>query len=76
MPANILEEHGLFWWSDEKVPNRQFAPDSPVPGALRVSEEGRIELEFDGFCRTNTVPGRSSPNRVRHYLRTEIDYAA
>jgi ApeA N-terminal domain 1 len=49
MLANILEEHGLFWWGDEKVPDRQFAPDSCVAGTLRISEEGRIELELDGM---------------------------
>jgi hypothetical protein len=56
MPANILEEHGLFWWSDESVPESQFAPDSAVAGALRISDEGRIELELDGV-----LPNKHGP---------------
>src|ERR1700733_10328308 len=56
MQGNILDEHGFFWWSDEKVPIRQFAPDSCVAGTLRVNEEGFIELELDG-----TLPHKHGP---------------
>jgi ApeA N-terminal domain 1 len=45
---NILDERGLFWWHDEPLPDRQFAPDSCVPGHLIIDEHGLSHLELDG----------------------------
>jgi hypothetical protein len=45
----VLEERGLFWWHHEAIPPRQFAPDSCVPGLLRVDDDGRSTLELDGY---------------------------
>lgn len=52
----ILEERGLFWWGDEAVPARQFAPDSSVPGLLKIDDDGRTSLELDGF-----LPNKHGP---------------
>jgi hypothetical protein len=49
MKANILEEQGIFWWSDEPVPEGHFAPDSSVSGVLRIDEDGRVLLELYGL---------------------------
>jgi hypothetical protein len=46
--VTILDERGLFWWHHEPIPERQFAPDSYVPGLLRIDDDGRITLELDG----------------------------
>ncbi len=45
----ILEERGRFWWSDEPVPNGQFAPDESITGLLTIDEDGYISLELDGY---------------------------
>ena len=37
----ILEERGLFWWADEPVPEKQFAPDSALPGFSPSATTGR-----------------------------------
>ena len=44
-----LEERGLFWWHHEVIPDRHFAPDSCVPGLLKIDDDGRITLELDGY---------------------------
>ena len=43
-----LEERGLFWWHHEPIPDRHFAPDTSVPGLLKIDDDGRIALELDG----------------------------
>jgi hypothetical protein len=45
----ILEERGLFWWADDPIPERQFAPDSCVSGLLRIDDSGSSFLELDGY---------------------------
>ena len=45
----ILEERGLFWWADEPVPEKQFAPDSCLAGLLTISDDGQTRLELDGY---------------------------
>ena len=45
----IFEERGLFWWADEAVPEKQFAPDSCVAGLLIIGDDGRTRLELDGY---------------------------
>ncbi|HZL29733.1 MAG TPA: HEPN domain-containing protein [Pseudolabrys sp.] len=52
----ILEERGLFWWGDEPIPDRQFAPDSSVVGLLKIENDGRISLELDGY-----LPNKHGP---------------
>lgn len=56
---HIVEEHGIFWWSDEIVPDGHFAPDSAVSGILRIDEDGRIQLELNG-----TLPRPRGPLAV------------
>jgi hypothetical protein len=45
----ILEERGRFWWSDEPVPDGQFAPDESITGLLTIDEDGHISLELDSY---------------------------
>jgi hypothetical protein len=45
----VLEERGLFWWSDEPVPDGHFAPNGSIAGLLTISDDGRISLELDGY---------------------------
>jgi ApeA N-terminal domain 1 len=45
----IFEERGLFWWADEAVPEKQFAPDSCVAGLLIIGDDGQTRLELDGY---------------------------
>jgi hypothetical protein len=44
----ILEEHGLFWWHDQIVPDHHFAPDTAIGGLLKIDDDGRIILELHG----------------------------
>jgi hypothetical protein len=44
----VLEERGLFWLSDQLVPDGQFAPDGSVTGLLSVDDDGYVSLELDG----------------------------
>jgi hypothetical protein len=50
---NIIEERGFFWWSDEPVPGRCYAPDAHVVGVLTIDGSGGISLKLDGL-----MPGR------------------
>jgi hypothetical protein len=43
----VLEERGLFWLSDEPVPDGQFAPNTSITGLLTVDDNGFISLELD-----------------------------
>jgi hypothetical protein len=52
----LLEERGLFWWHDEPIPNRHFAPDSAVAGLLKIGNDGRITLELDRFLPNEKGP--------------------
>jgi hypothetical protein len=52
----VLEERGVFWWHDEPVPDRQFAPDSCVAGLLKIDGDGRITLELDGYLLRDRGP--------------------
>jgi ApeA N-terminal domain 1 len=45
----VLEERGFFWWSDEQLPENQFAPDGSIPGLLTIDDDGRITLELDSY---------------------------
>jgi hypothetical protein len=46
--APILQEHGLFWWNEEPLPDRHFAPPSAVGGLLTIEAE-HISLKLDGL---------------------------
>lgn len=56
---SILDERGLFWWHDEPLADRQFAPDSAVTGHLIIDEHGVARLELDGVLLIGGKP--SSP---------------
>ncbi len=45
----VIEEHGYFWWSTEKVPEGHFAPKNAVPGYLEIADNGIVKLELHGF---------------------------
>jgi len=52
----LVQERGIFWWADEAVPPDQFTPDSAINGDLRISYEGKITIDLDGFLTPGTHP--------------------
>lgn len=52
----ILEERGIFWLSDTPVPERQFAPDASIAGALTIDDDGHVSLELDSYFPTKHGP--------------------
>lgn len=56
MATLILEERGYFWWHGTPVPDTHFAPDDSVTGHLKISEDGRVELELDGNLPSDKHP--------------------
>ena len=61
MKEAIFEDRGYFWWHGTPVPDRHFAPEDAVTGLLKIAEDGRINLELDGF-----LPGAEHP--LEHFL--------
>jgi hypothetical protein len=55
----ILEELGLFWWSDDPIPTQQLAPNSCVSGILKIDIDGSISLELDSY-----LPNEHGPMSV------------
>jgi hypothetical protein len=47
--VTVLEERGVFWWHHEPSPENCFAPQSSVPGLLKISYDGAITLDLDGY---------------------------
>jgi hypothetical protein len=45
--TTILEERGYFWWHGTAIPDGNFAPESAVPGVLKIEPDGRSVLELD-----------------------------
>lgn len=45
---NLLDQHGYFWWHNNPIPEGKFAPDSCIPGILRIGRDGSSELELHG----------------------------
>jgi hypothetical protein len=57
MSKPLSSSRGFFWWSEEPIPNGQFAPSGAIPGALEVEETGIASLMLDA-----TLPrGRLGP---------------
>lgn len=52
----VIEEHGYFWWSTEKVPDGHFAPENAVPGYLEIADNGTVKLELHGFLSEASHP--------------------
>lgn len=52
----VIEEHGYFWWSTEKIPEGHFAPKNAVPGYLEIADNGTVKLELHGFLSEATHP--------------------
>jgi|HubBroStandDraft_6_1064221.scaffolds.fasta_scaffold88880_3 hypothetical protein len=44
----ILNEHGLFWWHHEPIPDRLYAPAASIAGALTIADDGTIRLDLNG----------------------------
>lgn len=55
----ILEDRGLFWWNDQAIPKKQFAPDTAVGGKLTIGDNGEARLEMDTM-----MPGNKHPFQV------------
>lgn len=45
--ANVLEQRGVFWWFEE-AHGHTASPETAIPGALIISEEGHIQLQLEG----------------------------
>jgi hypothetical protein len=76
----FLQERGLFWWSDEVVPDNHFAPDASVAGLLTIDNDGRITLDLDGFLPSEHGPfaaltdvGVTLSRNIRGILKTTGD---
>lgn len=54
LSANIIEEHGYFWWEGEPIPEGHLVPDSSVSGILTISKNGQIDLELHGILETDS----------------------
>jgi hypothetical protein len=52
----IIEERGLFWWNNQRIPESQYAPEGSVSGSLKVEDDGEIRLDLDG-----TLPSARGP---------------
>ncbi len=60
----ILEEHGLFWWDDEPIPEGSWAPEGSQIGTLKIDDKGSAILELDGL-----FPGDSDPFAIFYDLQ-------
>jgi len=49
--AADLHERGYFWYATEILPKGHFAPESAVPGLLKIDTNGYVELELDSFLK-------------------------
>ncbi len=45
----LLDVKGYFWWSDEVIPDGQFAPSDCVAGTLTINDSGRTNLQLYGM---------------------------
>jgi|SRR5271157_3890951 len=45
--ADELDKKGVFWWFDETV-GKTASIETSVPGSIRVSDEGQINLDLEG----------------------------
>ena len=55
----ILEEHGLFWWHTETVPEGYFAPEESVVGHITIEDDGSATLDLPEM-----MPGDAHPMEV------------
>jgi hypothetical protein len=52
MTTYLIEEKGLFWWSDNAIEDN-IAPDGGIYGTLTVNDRGVIKLELDHLMPSN-----------------------
>lgn len=62
MEAQGLEERGLFWWAGVTIPAGSYAPDSAIPGTLKVAQNGQTILELDRFLPREQGPPAARSN--------------
>lgn len=53
---SILEERGLFWWSDHQLAENELAPEGSIAGLLTIDDNGRISLELDSYFPSKEGP--------------------
>lgn len=77
----ILEDRGVFWWNDEKIPRNQFAPDASVGGKLTIEDNGSIRLELDAIMsgakhpfESLTNSGKPSKHNIQGLLNGDDGY--
>ncbi len=52
----ILDDRGIFWWNDEDVPDKNFAPEGSIGGKLTIDDNGSVRLELDGIMPSDNHP--------------------
>ncbi len=60
MDTYVLEERGLFWWTDTRLQEDQIAPDGGVYGTFTIDDNGKIEVALDNVMASDDrclVPG-------------------
>lgn len=60
----IIDEQGLFWWSENKPSDGHFAPSRHVSGALKIDDNGTISLELNGMLSSTGHPLHAIFNRA------------
>ncbi|MGV8869267.1 MAG: HEPN domain-containing protein [Janthinobacterium svalbardensis] len=75
---SIIDEQGHFWWRDEPIPEKDFAPENHVTGRLVIAQDGYIQLELDGLLPTGMHPweqifgnpeGKKTPRQIQGILK-------
>lgn len=44
-----VRNRGHFWWDDELAPDRHHLPPSAVTGELKITPEGRVNIQLDAM---------------------------
>lgn len=52
----LFEERGYFWSGEEPIPQGQFAPNSAIPGLLKIDDDGSALIQLDGILPLKDLP--------------------
>src|SRR6266446_6956767 len=60
----LVQERGFFWWADQPVPEKHFAPETAVVGELKITMEGRVTLDLYSLLsdQSNPLAAFARPN--------------
>ncbi len=54
--ANVLDKRGRFWWHNETI-GQTASLETSVTGAIKISEEGQIDLDLEGSLWSEEAAG-------------------